>query len=166
MRLIYLCSLLTVISLHSCGIYSFSGASISDNVKTVSIKTFENRATLSPPTLTNKLTEALKDKFSSETNLSPLSNGGDLEFNGVISNYSINPIAIQADETASQNRLSISVKVDFINLIDEESNYQKTFSRYVDYDSSLDFNSIEESLNDEVISQIIEDIFNEAFTNW
>ena len=166
MRLIYLCSLLTAISLHSCGIYSFSGASISDNVKTVSIKTFENRATLSPPTLTNKLTEALKDKFSSETNLSPLLSGGDLEFNGAISNYSISPIAIQADETASQNRLSISVKVDFINLIDEESNYLKTFSRYVDYDSSLDFNSIEESLNDEVISQIIEDIFNEAFTNW
>ena len=159
---------LTIIlfSISSCGIYSFNGASISDEVKTVSIKTFDNRATLSPPMLSNTLTEALNDKFSSETNLIPLSDNGDLIFTGQISNYSINPIAIQADETASKNRLNISVKVKFINNLDEENNYDKTFSRYVDYDSSQDFSTIEESLNEEIINQLIEDIFNEAFTNW
>ena len=159
---------LTIIlfSISSCGIYSFNGASISDEVKTVSIKTFDNRASLSPPMLSNTLTEALNDKFSSETNLIPLSDNGDLIFTGQISNYSINPIAIQADETASKNRLNISVKVKFINNLDEENNYDITFSRYVDYDSSQDFSTIEESLNEEIINQLIEDIFNEAFTNW
>jgi hypothetical protein len=112
------------------------------------------------------MTEALKDKFSSETNLIPVSDNGDIKFDGHISNYSINPIAIQANETASQNRLSISVMVNFINNLDEESNYKKTFSRYADYDSSIDFTNIEESLNDEIITELIEDIFNEAFTNW
>ena len=87
-------------------------------------------------------------------------------FNGQITNYNINPIAIQANETASKNRLSITVKVNFINNIDKDNSFNKTFSRYVDYESSINFTSIEESLNEEIISQLIEDIFNEAFTNW
>ena len=91
---------------------------------------------------------------------------GDLIFSGRITNYSINPIAIQADETASKNRLSITVKVKFVNIKDEESNFDKTFSRYADYESSQDFTTIEESLNEEIVSQLIDDIFNEAFTNW
>ena len=62
---------------------------------------------------------------------------------------------------ASKNRLNISVKVKFINNLDEENNYDKTFSRYVDYDSYQDFSTIEESLNEEIINQLIEDIFNE-----
>tara|TARA_Y200000002_G_scaffold26423_1_gene19885 strand:+ start:704 stop:1111 length:408 start_codon:yes stop_codon:yes gene_type:complete len=135
-------------------------------VKSVSINLFKNVASLAPPVLSNTLTEALKDKFSSETNLLPLNSDGDLIFSGRITNYSINPIAIQTDETASKNRLSITVKVKFVNIIDEESNYDKTFSRYADYESSQDFTSIEESLNEEIVSQLIDDIFNEAFTNW
>ena len=87
-------------------------------------------------------------------------------FSGQITNYSINPIAIQTNETASKNRLSITINVKFINILDKESNYDKTFSRYTDYESSEDFTSIEESLNEEVVSQLIDDIFNEAFTNW
>ncbi|MAZ54338.1 MAG: hypothetical protein CMP55_00830 [Flavobacteriales bacterium] len=150
----------------SCGIYSFSGASISNDVKNVSINTFENIASLAPTTLSNLITEALKDKFLSETRLSQVNNDGDLMFNGQITNYNINPIAIQANETASKNRLSITVKVNFINNIDKDNSFNKTFSRYVDYESSINFTSIEESLNEEIISQLIEDIFNEAFTNW
>lgn len=150
----------------SCGIYSFTGASISSDVKTVNIQNFINKATLSPPLLSNNLTEGLRDKFISETNLSPVKNDGDISFKGYLSNYSISPIAIQANETAAQNRLSISVKVTYVNTLAEENNYTKTFSRYVDYDSSQDFNSIEDSLNEQIIVQLIEDIFNEAFANW
>ena len=153
-------------STFSCGIYSFSGASISSEVKSISIKQFVNSSSLAPTVLANSLTEKLKNKFLSETNLIPTNNNGDLVFSGQITNYSINPIAIQTDETASKNRLSITIKVKFINIVDKESNYDKTFSRYADYESSEDFTSIEESLNEEVTSQLIDDIFNEAFTNW
>ena len=161
---LYICLISFIFS--SCGIYSFSGASISNDVKNVSINTFENIASLAPTTLSNLITEALKDKFLSETRLSQVNNDGDLMFNGQITNYNINPIAIQANETASKNRLSITVKVNFINNIDKDNSFNKTFSRYVDYESSINFTSIEESLNEEIISQLIEDIFNEAFTNW
>ena len=161
---LYICLISFIFS--SCGIYSFSGASISNDVKNVSINTFENIASLAPTTLSNLITEALKDKFLSETRLSLVNNDGDLMFNGQITNYNINPIAIQANETASKNRLSITVKVNFINNIDKDNSFNKTFSRYVDYESSINFTSIEESLNEEIISQLIEDIFNEAFTNW
>ena len=153
-------------TLISCGIYSFSGASISNDIKNITINNFQNNPSLAPPKLWNTLTEALKDKFLSETRLSPIDNDGDLIFNGQITNYTINPIAIQANETASKNRLTISIKVNLINNIDEESNFNKTFSRYVDYESSINFTNIEESLNEEIVSQLIEDIFNEAFTNW
>ena len=165
-RLPYICLIALLFGISSCGIYSFSGASISNEVKSVSINQFENVASLAPPVLSNTLTEALKDKFSSETNLIPLESDGDLIFSGRITNYSINPIAIQADETAPKNRLSITVKVKFVNIKDEESNFDKTFSRYADYESSQDFTTIEESLNEEIVSQLIDDIFNEAFTNW
>ena len=165
-RLAYICLIGLLIGISSCGIYSLSGASISKEVKSIGINPFENVATLAPSVLSNTLTEAKKDKFSSETSLIPLNSDSDLIFSGRITNYSINPIAIQADETASKNRLSITVKVKFVNIIDEESNYDKTFSRYADYESSQDFASIEESLNEEIISQLIDDIFNEAFTNW
>ena len=101
-----------------------------------------------------------------ETNLIPTNSDGDLVFSGQITNYSINPIAIQTDETASKNRLSMTIKVKFINIRDKESNYNKTFSRYVDYESSEDFTNIEEYLNEEVVSQLVDDIFNEALTNW
>ena len=161
---LYICLISFIFS--SCGIYSFSGASISNDVKNVSINTFENIASLAPTTLSNLITEAFKDKFLSETRLSQVNNDGDLMFNGQITNYNINPIAIQANETASKNRLSITVKVNFINNIDKDNSFNKTFSRYVDYESSINFTSIEESLNEEIISQLIEDIFNEAFTNW
>ena len=161
---LYICLISFIFS--SCGIYSFSGASISNDVKNVSINTFENIASLAPTTLSNLITEALKDKFLSETRLSQVNNDGDLMFNGQITNYNINPIAIQANETASKKRLSITVKVNFINNIDKDNSFNKTFSRYVDYESSINFTSIEESLNEEIISQLIEDIFNEAFTNW
>ena len=155
-----------VFGICSCSIYSFSGASISNEVKSFSISPFETTASLAPPTLSNTLTEALKDKLSTETKLIPLTNDSDLIFNGKITSYSINPIAIQSNETASKNRLNISVKVMFMNNMDQETNYDKTFSRYADYESSQDFTSIEESLNIEIVSQLVDDIFNEAFTNW
>jgi len=158
--------IILVLSTFSCGIYSFSGASISSEVKSISVKQFINSSSLAPTVLANSLTDQLKNKFLLETNLIPTNSDGDLVFSGQITNYSINPIAIQTDETASKNRLSITIKVKFINIRDKESNYNKTFSRYVDYESSEDFTNIEEYLNEEVVSQLVDDIFNEALTNW
>lgn len=159
-------SVLLALIISSCGVYTFSGSSISSEVKTVNINFFENKTSLSPSNLSNNFTEALKDKLSSETNLSPVSTDGDLTYTGFISNYDIKPIAIQADETAAKNRLTISVKVTFTNKLQEEYNFDKTFSRYADYESGEDLKSIEDRLNEEITEQLIDNIFNESISNW
>ena len=122
----------TSISLISCGIYSFTGASISADIETVSIGYFQNNASMVQPTLSNIMTESLKDQFISQTNLSLTDAIGDLQFEGEITGYKVTPIAIQANETAAQNRLTISVKVAFTNNLDENQNYSQSFSHYAD----------------------------------
>lgn len=148
--------------------YSFSGASISPDVKTVSIKTFQNVAPLAQPTLSQTFTESLKDIFITQTNLTLVEKGGDLQFEGKITGYSVAPVAIQGSQfsTASLNRLSITVQVKFINTKDEKQNFEQTFTRFADFDASKNLASVENELIKDINSQLSQDIFNRAVTNW
>lgn len=150
----------------SCWMYTFTGASIPPDAKTVSISYFPNRATLIQPTLSQELTETIKDKFISQTSLGLIESNGDLQFHGEITGYRTSPAAISGDEKATQNRLTISIKVKFVNLIDDTKNFESSFSRYVDFNSSLSFESVELDLNKDVIEQLVDDIFNKAVVNW
>lgn len=158
--------IITLIGLQSCGVYSLSGASISSEVKTAHVHYFENQASLAPSTIANRFTELLKDKIISETNLTLTNTKSHLDFSGYISNYTIKPIAIQANETAAKNRLTISIKVVFINDKQTEFNYDKTFSSYADYDSNQALSNIEQELTQEILNELVENIFNEAIANW
>ncbi|MEJ6735064.1 MAG: LptE family protein [Flavobacteriales bacterium] len=157
---------LLFIVLQSCGIYSFTGASISSEINSVSVSNFSVLAPSSPPVLSNLLSETLKDKFNDETSLSIFSNNGDLQFEGEVTSYSLKPIAIQADETAAQNRLTITVKVKYTNTKDDEFNYHANFSRFRDYSSTQELSSVEQQLLEEIAQELVEDIFNKALTNW
>jgi len=168
-RLISLCTLYSLLStvLPSCKAgYSFTGASISPDVKTFTVKFFTKTASLGPASLSQKFTERLKDKFVSQTTLIHIDKNGDLTFEGAITNYTISPIAIQANEVAAQNRLSITVNVKFTNLKDEKQNFESTFTRYKDYDSKKTLASIEEELITDINDQLVDDIFNKAVINW
>ena len=156
-----------LISLGSCKVnYSLSGASISPEVKTITVKYFQKTAALGPASLSQTLTEALKDKFISQTNLNVVDREGDLTFEGSINNYVIQPLAIQANETAAKNRLSITVNVKFTNLKDEKQNFETGFTRYADFESSQNISSIEDQLIKEIDDQLVDDIFNKAVINW
>lgn len=158
---------LFILLLQSCKVnYSFSGASVSPDVKTVSIQTFKNNASLAPPTLSQSLTEAVKDIFTSQTNLGIVSSSGDLNFEGEITNYLTSPVAIQSNDQAALNRLTISVSVKFSNAKDEKQNFETSFSRYADYSSSQNLSSVQESLIEEINKQLTQDIFNKAMINW
>ena len=157
---------MTSILISSCGIYSFNGASISKNTKTITIKYFKNNASTIQPTLSQVITEKLKDYFTQQTNLSINDNDGDLKFSGEITKYEIKPMAIQSNEVAGKNRLTIAVKVDFTNIYENEYNFSHTFSRYRDYESSQNFSEIEEILIEEISNELIEDIFNKSVVNW
>jgi hypothetical protein len=150
----------------SCGVYSFTGASISPEIKTISIARFPNNASLVEPTLSQKFTEALKDKFVSETNLTLVNKGGDLRIDGEIVNYSVLPVAIQANETAALNRLTIIVKVKYINTFDESKDFESKFSRFEEYPSSENLANVQETLINQINSMLVEDIFNKAVVNW
>jgi len=156
----------SIVFLSSCGFYSFTGASISPDVKTVSVQYFPNRAATIQPTLSQVFTERLKDYFLEQTNLSLEADGGDLNFSGEIVKYEIKPIAIQANEQAAQNRLTISVKVKFENTKDESKNFEQKFSRYADYDSGQSLANVEEDLIEQITNELAEDIFNKAVVNW
>lgn len=169
---IILLTLLTVLIfplLQSCKVgYSFSGASIAPDVKTVSIKTFQNVAPLAQPTLSQSFTESLKDIFITQTNLSLLEKGGDLQFEGKITGYNVAPVAIQGNQvsTASLNRLTITVQVKFVNTKDEKQNFEQSFSRFADFDASRNLSTVENELIKDINSQLSQDIFNRAVTNW
>ncbi|MCK4678024.1 MAG: LptE family protein [Bacteroidales bacterium] len=152
--------------LSACGVYSFTGASVSPEVKTVSIDYFPNKAPLIQATLSQTFTDALKDKFISEANLDLMPDNGDLQLSGTIIGYSTKPIAIKGNETAALNRLTITIKVKFINTVDETQNFESSFSRFEDYDSSRDLASVEDVLIGLINEQIVIDIFNRAIINW
>jgi hypothetical protein len=158
--------LVTIVALHGCGVYSFTGASIDPNVSSFSVRTLVNQAPLVVPTLSQDLTEALRLKFITNTNLRQKETGGDLEFSGFISNYQVSPVAPQADEVAAVNRLTITVNIEFVNHQNDKQSWTNSFSRYADYDSSKDLASVADQLIDEIIEQLVEDIFNKAVVNW
>jgi hypothetical protein len=146
--------------------YSFSGASISPQVKTISIQYFLNRASLVQPTLSQYITNALIDKCKAQTSLSLINGVGDVNFEGEITDYNTRPLTVSADARAAMNRFTISVKVKFTNSIDPTLSFEQPFSRYQDYDSSLDLSQVEKDLSDKIVVLLVEDIFNQAFVNW
>lgn len=148
--------------------YSFTGASIPPDAKTVSIEDFPNMAPLINPNLSNKLSEGLKDKFLAQTSLNLVGNNGDLKFSGKITDYYTQPIAIQSGDVsvAAMNRLTVTISVKFENNKDPKANFDTTFSRYKDYDSSNNLQDVEEQLVDEILEELIQDIFNKSVVNW
>lgn len=154
--------------LAACGSvkYSFTGASFTPDTKTVSILYFPSYAPLAKPTLSQTFTEGLKDIFINQTNLSLVESNGDLQFSGDITDYKTAPIAITSGETAALNRLTITVKVKFVNTKDDQRSFESSFTRYADYDSSQNLSDVEDELISNITTQLIQDIFNKAASNW
>ncbi|MBE0637115.1 MAG: LptE family protein [Bacteroidales bacterium] len=147
--------------------YSFTGASIPPGVKTIQIENFPNNALLINPTLSQDLTDALRNKFLSQTNLSLVNQGGDLVITGEITDFNTRPTAIQANDIAALNRLTITIKVSFVNNIDKTQSFQnQSFSRFEEYPSTQDLLTVQDVLVKQINEQLVEDIFNKTVVNW
>lgn len=146
------------------GGYSLSGATIVG--ETISVKFFQNKADLVQPSLSQVFTEMLRDKFIQQSSLELVESDGDLNLDGEIIAYNISPQAIQGDETAALNRLTITVKVRFTNKLKEEDNFESTFKAFEDYDSNQSLSTVEEELINTICERLVEDIFNKAVVNW
>jgi hypothetical protein len=146
--------------------YSFSGVNISPEVRTYSVDYFPNRAPIVQAQLSQLFTEALMDKIQGNTSLDLSTNGGDVSFSGEITGYETRPTAITSQETAARNRLTITVRVKYINEIDPDLDYDTSFSRYEDYDASQNLTDVENELIELIVENLIDDIFNRAFISW
>ena len=149
-----------------CGIYTFSGTSIQADVKTICIKPVVNKATKVNPALANQLTEELNDKFRKLTKLEQVDMNGDLELLCEVTGYDVKPMAVTANEVAAQNRLTVTVKVEFSNKKYPEDDVSQSFSGYSDYDSMQSLEAVEAGLCEEIIEKIVEDIFNATVAQW
>ena len=155
-----------LVSLSSCGVYSFTGASISPEVKSVSVDFFPSYAALAPANVPQSFTESLRELFVSRTNLDLFTKNGDIQFEGYISDYKTRPVAIQGNETAAQNRLTITVNVTYTNTKNSDKSFEKTFTRFADFEATQNLTDVEQTLIEEINEQLILDIFNEAVVNW
>ena len=156
----------TAFIVQSCGIYSFTGTSIQPDVKSVTINYFEYKALKVNPSLSNQMTEALQDKFIKLTRLELVDMDGDLEIVGQITGYDVKATAITANEQAAQNRLTVNVKISFVNRKYPEDNFDdKSFSAYADFDAMQPLDAVEGTLCDEIVEQLCEDIFNATVAN-
>ncbi|WP_425391323.1 LPS assembly lipoprotein LptE [Ekhidna sp.] len=172
LRIFSLLFLLVAIGLSSgCGVYSFTGASISPDVKTISIGTFYNNAPLGPSNMSVLFTENIKDYFQQNTSLELVDNNGDLQIEGYIANYTITPVAAtagsqgQADFSAL-SRITITVSASYTNVNDPTFDFDRTFSFFKDYDNSINLPANEEAFVEEIFDQIVLDIFNASVANW
>ena len=150
----------------SCKVkYSFTGIQVG-SAETINIETFPNRAPLANPTLSQTFSESLRDIFLSQTNLTLVQKEGDMKLEGEVTGYKTAPVAIQGNETAALTRLTITISVRFTNNTEEEKNFESSFSRFADFESSQSFSAVEDQLVTEINEQLAQDILNKAAGNW
>lgn len=160
--LIIICNVLFI----SCGIYSFTGGN-TGNAKTIQIDFFRNNAPLIEPSLSQEFTQDLQDLFSRQTNLTQVKSDGDLHFEGEITGYRIVPMSATAQQTAAQNRLTITINVRFYNKLVEKDNFERSFSHFYDYGANTQLiGGPLESAFDEILERITQDIFNASVAKW
>ncbi|GAA5028106.1 hypothetical protein GCM10011506_15330 [Marivirga lumbricoides] len=173
-RIKLLFSLFLLISASGCGVYSFTGASISPDIQTMSIQYFYNEAGNGPPSLQQTFTEEIRDYYQQNTSLEFVDNGGDLQLEGSITGYNVKPVAITSSgnnnvaDIAGVQRLTITVKVTYVNTKDEAFNFEnRSFSFYDDFDpNTTQLTAVEDQLIETITDQIIIDIFNASVANW
>lgn len=160
------CLLVSVfVALAGCGVYSFSGAAIEG--KSINIHQMENRARNVVPSLSATLTDKIRRRILSQTGLKPVTDDeADYDVTGRITSYEVTVTAAQGVQTATKNRLTISVEVTFKNRLNEKGDFTQTFTRFSDFNASQILQSVEAALIEDIGNQLADDIFNKAFVNW
>ncbi len=173
MTLNYKTIILLILSIftHSCGNYSFTGASIPEGTESFQVNFFENEAgnsmgSIFEPGLDRDFTIALQDILQNQTNLQLLSSDADLIYEGEIKDYRVSPMTSTSNLQASQNRLTVGVNVRFINIKKEEDNFERKFSFYFDYPAETQLLNVKSEAHDIIFERITQDIFNASLAKW
>lgn len=151
----------------SCTIsYKFNGASIDySKIHSITISEFPNQAALVYPPLAIKFNDELNNIYAQQTRLKILRNGGDLSLEGAITGYTLVPLSVGENSLASENRLTMTVKIFFVNNITGEET-QNSFSANRTFPSTSTLNDVQDALIEEMVEEIVDQIFNATVANW
>ena len=163
-----LCVSIISLMLVSCSVsYKFNGSSIDyTKTKTLSIFDFPNTAELVYPPLSQEFSEALRDSYTKQTRLQLLKKEGDLHLEGEITGYQLTPLAISADSYSSQTKLTLTIKVRFTNYKNPEEDFEKSYTSFQTFDSNLMLTNVQDALNKQMISDIVDNIYNDTVAKW
>lgn len=161
--------LAAVMALTGCQIkYSFNGANIPVDAQTFSVAYFPNNAQMVAPVLSQTMTDAMIERMERQTRLSQVSSEavGDLSFEGEITGYDSRPASVSGDNYTTENQLTITVRVQFINRLEPQYNYSKSFSANANYSTSTPLQAAEGTLIPQIVEDLVNQIFNSAVANW
>jgi hypothetical protein len=154
-----------------CGVYSFADVSIPDSIKTVKINFIENKAQYVNPQLSPTLTDRFRQKVVNQTKLSQTNNdNAHYVITGYVSNYTITTSGVTTTQgsnqrQASTNNLNVSVHITLTNTLDGKVQ-DFDISRSFPFSATLTLQAAESQLQDEMVRNLTDDIFNRIFSNW
>ncbi len=156
----------------SCISYSFTGAA--STAQTIQVDDFFNNTDLGPANLGQTFTNKLKQYYQQNSSLRVVTENGELQIEGTITQYLLTPIAPvtstnsnQSGDPASLTRLTIGVRANYVDTVEPKNNFKdRVFTFYADFPSEQDFNSVQENLERKILEQIFIDIFNATIANW
>ena len=166
-RITFFLGMLLPFILVSCGVYSFSGISISPDVKTFEVRKFNNEAAIVEAGLDRRFTVELQDYILNQTNLSLVTSNGDISYEGEITQFYVAPNNADSQETTAENRLTISIRVRFADKKNSENDLEKTFSHFFDYPSTDTLTGeTAEAAFVEIFERIQQDIVTATLAKW
>ena len=166
-RMLLLASLIFMnFSCATCRYSTKDTSPIPQEVKTFRVNYLENKARYVNPQLTPQVTERLKQKIIGQTRLRQTnSDDAHYDISGYLSDYSVTTSGI-ANQNAGTNRLNVSFHLIFKNTLDEKKDFEADLSRNYDFDAQLSLPQAEARLSDEIIKNLVDEIFNKIFSNW
>lgn len=166
--ILYSLSFILLIGSGGCKVYSFTGASLPADVKTVTVEQLRNSANNAPALLNQTMTDALKNKLITEASLRQVTYDGDVVFKGAITGYSFSAQAPTAQLQSGVNRLTITVQISYENKKYPKDSWKQpeSFSRYADAPGSANLSDVQDALVNDIVKQLMDDIFNKAFVKW
>ena len=161
-------ALSTVLLTTGCTIsYKLNGASIDYNtIKTITIETITNRAAYQWAPMAPMFNTSISDIYNRQTKLRQVKRDGDLVLSGEITSYDQTNKSIAADGYSSMVQLKMTVKVKFTNNKHHDDDFDKTFSANREYDSSQQLSAVQEELVQQMIDDIVDQVFNATVANW
>lgn len=163
---IIIITILTFFLLVSCNVkYNFTGTG-KINAKTFQVNYFQNNAEIVEVGIERTFTQKLQNTIQNQTNLDLVTSGGDLLYEGEIVEYRITPMASNANQQSSQNRMTITINVRYSSKNSEDDNFEKRFSFFHDYDANLLPSAVLNEALEIIYERITQDIFNESLAKW